>query len=210
MNRNQKLVIGGLSVVAIIVMTILYFENKKLKKEKKEVEGDNLRLIFDIINRNPDFSEELKLQLEKLVKRFERVNSKISKELVDALQLLQLGRIENAISDLSKIIENLLKVHYLNDEGFKNWLNVNKNMNKDFHGHLKYCYEVDKKITKIEFGFLQATKTVRNTEVHELDLNLSGWLNAAGITAAIDGIIKISDFVYPEIVLNGYVENHNN
>ena len=168
------------------------------EKEKKELESDNLKLIYDSINRNPDFSEEVKRQLENLVKRFEHVNYKISNELVQALQLLQIGHVENAIEDLSKIVENLLKYHYLNNVDFKEWVKNTKGINHDFNGYLTYCYQRDKKITKIEYDFLKATKSIRNAEDHDLDVNLSSWLNASGIAAAIDGIIKISAFVYPE------------
>jgi tetratricopeptide (TPR) repeat protein len=198
MTKKEKLVIGGFAVIAIIVMAYLYFDNRKLKKENKEYEADNLKLIFDSINRNPDLSEEVKKQLHKLVERFENINPKIANEIVQALQLLQIGQTENAIEDLAKIIENLLKQYYLNNDDFSEWLKTNKSVKRDFHGHLQYCYEKDKRITKIEYDFLKATKSIRNAEDHDLDLNLSAWLNAAGITAAIDGIIKITSFVYPD------------
>ena len=182
--------------MAIIIMAYLYFENQKIKKEKRELEADNLKLIYDSINKNPNFSDEVKHQLEKLVVKFKTINPKISNEIAQALQLIQIGQIENAIEDLAKIIENLLKEHYKEDNNFKTWLGKKK---ADFQSRLEFCKH-EKKINKVEFSFFVAVKTIRNEEDHELDVNLPNYLNASGLIIGIGGIIKVASLVYPKLL----------
>jgi hypothetical protein len=196
MNNNPKVLISAAAVVAILIMAYLYFENQKIKKEKKAIEEDNLKLLYDSINRNPNFSDEVKSQLEKLVVRFEKINPKISNEIAQALQLIQIGQVENAIEDLAKIIENLLKDHYKTDNNFKTWLGKRK---ADFQTRLEFCKH-ENKINKVEFNFFIAVKTIRNEEDHELDLNLPTYLNASGLIVGIGGIIKIASLVYPSLL----------
>ncbi|MFN0200451.1 MAG: hypothetical protein ACKVTZ_02970 [Bacteroidia bacterium] len=193
MTKNQKVFIGLAAMIAIIIMAYLYFENQKIKKEKKELEADNLKLIYDSIHKNSNFSNEVKGQLEKLVIKFKNVNPKISNEIAQALQLIQIGQIENAIEDLAKIIENLLKEHYHSDHNFKTWLGKRK---ADFQSRLEFCKQ-ENKINKVEFGFFIAVKTIRNEEDHELDVNLPNYLNISGLIIGIGGILKIASLVYP-------------
>lgn len=196
MNSNSKVLISAVAVVAILIMAYLLFENQKIKKEKKILEEDNLKLLYDSINRNPNFSDEVKIQLEKLVVKFETINPKVSNEIAQALQLIQIGQVENAIEDLAKIIENLLKEHYKADDNFKNWLGKRK---ADFQARLEFCKH-ENKINKVEFNFFIAVKAIRNEEDHELDVNLPAYLNASGLIVGIGGIIKIASLVYPSLV----------
>lgn len=196
-NKNALVVsVATISVIAILIAVYLYFENEKSKQKIAALEEDRLRLILDSLKRNPDLSDEIKYQLEKLIIGFADIDEKISNELAQALQLFQIGQTENAIEDLVKIIEHLLTVHYKEDNGFKDWLKTQKKK-FDLHNLLTFCKE-EKKISDVEFQFFVAIKTIRNKEDHTLDLKLDDYLNASGLITAIGGIFKIASIVYPK------------
>ncbi len=199
MNDNEKKVIiigaAAVAVVAIAIAIYLYCEHERDKKRIAELEEDKLKLILDSLKHNSSLSEEVKRQLEKMIDQFNNVDKKISNELAQALQFFQIGKVEDAIRDLVKIIEHLLTAHYENDSKFKTWLKEKK-AKFDLHNLLTFCKE-EGKISEIEFRFYLAIKTIRNKEVHTIDLNLDGYLNASGLIAAIGAILKIASIVYP-------------
>jgi hypothetical protein len=197
MSKNRGLIIGlgvGL-IIAVFVGAYLYFENKKLTVKIKEVEDDKLKLILDSLTRNPDISTEIKTQIEKLVVGFKDIDEKVSNELVQALQLIQIGQTENAIEDLVKIIEHLLTVHYKENLSFKKWLKEQKKK-IDLHNLLTFC-KSEEKIDDVEYHFFIAIKTIRNKEDHTVDLKLDTYLNVSGLITAIGGIFKMAKLVYP-------------
>ena len=197
-NNKNALVIGvaAISVVAIIIAVYLYWENEKNRQKIAELEEDRLKLILDSLKRNPNLSDEIKHQIEKLIIGFADIDEKVSNELAQALQLFQIGQTENAIEDLVKIIEHLLTVHYKEDNGFKDWLKDQKKK-QDLHNLLTFCKK-EEKISEVEFQFFIAIKTIRNKEDHTLDLKLDDYLNASGLITAIGGIFKIVSIVYPK------------
>jgi len=115
MNDNEKKVIiigaAAVAVVAIAIAIYLYCEHERDKKRIAELEEDKLKLILDSLKHNSSLSEEVKRQLEKMIDQFNNVDKKISNELAQALQFFQIGKVEDAIRDLVKIIEHLLTAH---------------------------------------------------------------------------------------------------
>lgn len=151
---------------------------------------------MDSLKHNPDLSEEIKSQLEKLINKFSGVDKKVSNELAQALQLFQIGQVENAIEDLVKIIEHMLSLHYKEDAGFKNWLKEQKKR-FDLQNLLTFCKH-ENKISDVEFQFFIAIKAIRNKEAHELDVNIENYLKASGLIIGLGGIFKIASIVYPK------------
>jgi hypothetical protein len=198
MLKNKHIVIGisAIAVIAILIAVYLHLDNDKQKKKIAELEEDKLKLILDSLNQNPNLSNEIKLQIRKLIKGFEHIDPKVSNELAQALQLFQIGQTENAIEDLVKIIEHLLTLHYKDNQECKDWLKEQKKK-FDLHNLLTFC-KTEKKIDDIEFQFFVAIKTIRNKEDHTLDLKLDSYLNASGLITAIGGIFKIASIVYPK------------
>lgn len=192
-NKNTLLIV--VLVAAILVAAYLYYENEQNKRRITELEEDKLKLILDSLKRNPDLSAEIKVQIEKLITDFKKVDIKISNELAQALQLLQIGQTENAIEDLVKIIEHLLTVHYKDNKDFHAWLKEQKKK-FDLHNLLTFCKQ-EKKINDVEYQFFVAIKTIRNKEDHVVDLQLDNYINASGLITAIGGIFKIASIVYP-------------
>jgi hypothetical protein len=199
MLKNKNILILGVAataVIAILIAVYLYLEDEKHKEKIARLEEDKFRLILDSLKQNPDLSKEVKNQIEKLIIEFSDIDEKVSNELAQALQLLQIGQTENAIEDLVKIIEHLLTTHYKNNISFNKWL---KEQNKkfDLHNLLAFCKQ-ENKISDIEFQFFIAIKTIRNKEDHTLDLKLDSYLNASGLITAIGAIFKIASIVYPK------------
>ena len=199
-NNNNKILIGVFMVTAFVLAAYFYFENLKKDEKISKLEEDKLKLILDSLKHNPNLSNEIKQQLEKLIEKFKDVDEKVSNELAQALQLFQIGQIENAIEDLVKIIEHLLTVHYKDNPSFKKWMKEQKKK-FDLHNLLTFCKE-EKKIDEVEFHFYIALKVIRNKEDHTLDLKLDHYLNASGLITAIGGIFKIASIVYPKKELN--------
>ncbi|MFH0898416.1 MAG: hypothetical protein V1855_02465 [bacterium] len=196
MSKNNLIIgLAAAFVIAAVVAAVLHADNKKLTTRVGELKRDNLRLLLEAIRKNPNLSDELKRQLEKLVKQFANVDIKISNELAEALQLLQIGQTENAIEDLVKIIEHLLTVHYQEDTGFKAWIKKEKKK-FDLFGMLTYC-KTERKISEIEYQFFLAIKKIRDKEDHTIDFNIDQYLKASGLITAIGGILKVATIVYP-------------
>lgn len=186
-----------IAVVAIIIAVYLYASNKEKEDRIKELEEDKLKLILDSLRKNRSFTDEVKSQIEKLCLEYKEIDIRVSNELAQALQLLQLNQVENAIEDLVKVMENLLKVHYLANPDYNSWIKAKHGNKITLHNLLTFCRE-ENKITDIEFSFFIALKSIRNAEAHELDLQNQKYLNVSGIITAIGGIIRLSNLVYPK------------
>lgn len=205
-NKNNKILTGIIMVTAFVLAAYFYFENLRKDENISKLEEDKLKLILDSLKQNSNLSIEIKQQLEKLIEKFKDVDEKVSNELAQALQLFQIGQIENAIEDLVKIIEHLLTIHYKDDPSFKKWIKEQKKK-FDLHNLLTFCKE-EKKIDEVEFHFYIALKVIRNKEDHTLDLKLDHYLNASGLITAIGGIFKIASIVYPKKQLKEFSSAH--
>lgn len=199
---NKNIALGILTVVAvsaILVAVYFYYEDKQKKIRIVDLETDKLKLILDSLRRNRDLSDEVKSQLEKLIYEFQKIDIDVAEEISQALQLFQIGQVENAIEDLVKIIGHLLEKYYSKQNGFAEWFKKErKNKSRiDLHDLLTYCHKVDKKINEVEYQFFVAIKTIRNKEDHQVNLKLDNYLNASGIITAIGAVIKFAKIVYP-------------
>ena len=199
MNRNSQ-IISIVAIVAILVAVYFYIEDQEKRKTIKGLQQDRLRLILDSLKRNKDLSTEVKLQVEKLIADYRKIDKNVAQELTEALQLFQLGHVENAIEDLVKIMGYLLEKHYKENDEFVKWMKSKKKNAKkpDIHDLLTFCHQVEKKINEVEFQFFVAIKTIRNKEDHQVNLQLDNYLNASGIIAAIGAIIRIQQIIEEE------------
>ncbi|RYY41659.1 MAG: hypothetical protein EOO08_00580 [Chitinophagaceae bacterium] len=188
-NSTAVLIIGAL------ILFYLYLENLKSKEKIRELQEDKLKLMLDALKNNDSLSDELRRQFSKLIVSFQKVDNTVSNELMQALQLYQIGQVENAIEDLVKIMEHLLKKHYEHSDGFKAWLKEQKKR-FDLHGMLGFCKH-EKKINDVEYNFFLAIKAIRNKEDHEVDYQIDPFLGASGLIAGIGAIFKLATLVYP-------------
>lgn len=196
MNRNTK-IISIIAIVAIFVALYFYLEDQEKNQRIKGLEEDRLRLILESLRENKDLSSEVKRQIEKLIESYLTIDKDVAQELTEALQLFQIGQVENAIEDLVKIIGYLLEKYYQNNDEFIKWMKSKKKNPKrpDIHDLLTYCHQIEKKLNEIEYSFFIAIKTIRNKEDHQVNLKLDDYLNASGILTAIGAIIKIQQII---------------
>lgn len=194
---KKDLTITVIAIIAIFIAVYFYMEDKEKKKKINDLEKDRLRLILDSLRRNPDLSTEVKKQIEKLIDDYQSIDKDVAQELTEALQLFQIGQVENAIEDLVKIIGYLLENYYKDNDEFIKWMKAkNKNPKRpDIHDLLTYCHKNDQKLNEIEYNFFIAIKTIRNKEDHKVNLALDNYLNVSGIVTAIGGIIKIQKII---------------
>lgn len=186
-----------LAIVAVIIAIYLYANNQEKDRQIEELKEDKLKLILENLKKNRSLSDEVKRQIEKLCLEYKEIDIRVSNELAQALQLLQLNQIENAIEDLAKIMENLLKKHYTDNTEFISWVKTKKGSKITLKNLLIFCRNKNK-IMEIECSFFVAIKSIRNAEAHELDLRNHTYLNISGIIAAAGGIIKLSMLVHPK------------
>lgn len=181
--RELTITLTVIGVIALFISVYFYMEDNEKKKRIKELEEDRLKLILDSLKRNDDLSAEIKRQIKKLINDYQTIDKDVAQELTEALQLFQIGQVENAIEDLVKIIGHLLEKYYKDNEDFRKWMKSNKkNPRKpDVHDLLTYCYEIEEKIDEIEYRFFIAIKTIRNKEDHQVNLKLDDYLNVSGI-----------------------------
>jgi iron-sulfur cluster repair protein YtfE (RIC family) len=186
--------LGFLAVVGVLVALYFYTEDKKKKRRIEQLEEDRFKLIMESIQANKDLTAETRRQLKEVAKQFEKLDKRVSRELIKALQLFQIGQKENAIEDLVKIIEHLLTVYYGKHEGFLDWLKAQKKK-VSLHNLLEFCRK-DQKINDVEFQFFVALKEIRNKEDHTVDFKLDDHLNASSLVIGLRGIMKLSSIVY--------------
>ncbi len=200
MNNKKTQIISIVAIVALLVAVYFYMEDQKKRNTIKGLEEDRLRLILDSLRRHKDLSTEVKQQVEKLIADYQKIDIDVAQELTEALQLFQLGHVENAIEDLVKIIGHLLEKHYAENDEFVKWMKSKKKNPKspDIHDLLTFCHQIENKLNKVEFQFFIAIKTIRNKEDHQVNLKLDNYLNASGIITAIGAIIKIQKIIEEE------------
>ena len=214
---NTKTVVSTATIVILLLVALHFYakyraekeESKRLLEENNRLYIDKYRLMMESIRENENLSEEIKNQLQDLIKRFEHIKPKVSNQLIEAIDLFGLGRTEKAIQDIYKIIEALLKEHYEKRADFKAWLKGDGNKYRpNLQGYLQYCYNVEKKITQIEHDYIIAIKSVRNAEAHDLDFNLSKGLDIANIIIATSCVVKVAEIVHPEVFESNNLLKH--
>lgn len=198
-NKNQ--VITVLGIAAIIIALYLYMEDKNNKERITELEDEFFKLKFDSLKSKVAISVEVETQISELIIRFSQTDQNIARELAKVMSMLEMEQKSKAIESLAKIMEHLLKKLYLNKQEWKAWMKKNNHNVAKPHLHdlLTYCYENDKRISKVEFQFYSAVKEVRNREAHDVNYMLERNLNDAGLLAAISGILSIQSILDKEI-----------
>jgi len=188
-NQNNLLILAAIAAVG--VGAYLYTKNQQLEKENNRLKEQNehLVLLVKTIKESSRFDNQMKQELLKLIDRFKNIDEKVANELAQALQLLQIGQVENAIEDLVKIMEHILKSKYEKDGSFKSWLKSTKRK-LSLHNLLEYAKE-QTQITKVEYQFFVAVKAIRNEEDHTVDFKPDNYLNASGMITCLGAIMKL-------------------
>ena len=75
--------------------------------------------LFEQINQRDELTEEVKKQLKELIEKYKFIDQDVTNELISVASLIEMKQETKAISTLTKVIENLLKKIYADDEKLK-------------------------------------------------------------------------------------------
>jgi hypothetical protein len=195
MNNNQ-IMIGSGALIALGL--IVYYHNEKRKAELELInsQSENKALknivielkieVSSIIDSKSELSTDLRKQLNTLIEDYKNIDEKITNELVSINSLLEIKEETRAILSLAKIIENLLKKLYKDDQ------EVKKNAKfSDLINHAK-----SKKIfNKEEVHFLNGIREIRNQEAHEVGVKKEMNIVLASILSGVAILFKLSAIV---------------
>lgn len=146
--------------------------------------------IFQQINKQDNLTTEVKKQLKKLIEKYKLIDERIASELISVASLIEMKQEVKGIACLVKVIENLLKSIYCNDEKFKEKYS---NKHPRLVDLLKYA-KSEKLLVNEEFEFANGLRLIRNQEAHELDVQKGhNWVISSFLTS-ISIILKIHNF----------------
>lgn len=202
-NENIILSLAGLSILAIIIYYIseknrreeeakklveqntgLYIENSMLRSMVESLQAE----VVEIIDQNDDkLGEDVKSKLKILIRQSQEVDVKIIAELNSIQKLIEIKEESKAVLGLVKIIENLLKKMYNDDEILKSKMKGKKPKLFDLINHAKSQGVLEKD----EFHFLNGIREVRNKEAHVLPGEKSETFLTSSIMIGIAVIFKL-------------------
>jgi len=162
-NNNWKDIAITISVVAGLIILWLVSDRKNLIANIQSLEKE--------IDANESLNEEIKRRLRDLVHSDEEsdLDADTKNELIAIAALIEINQETKALSALAKIIENLLKKLYKNDEGFKTEFSKQKRKTPTFHDYLEYAHKTGL-INKEDYHLVSVLKIIRNEEAHELNV----------------------------------------
>lgn len=161
MNNDLKkiapilLFIGGVIIIFLLIANDN--KDKKIKELKKE------------IDEHEDLTKEIKKKLKELIENNSDVEPAIANELSQIVALLEIKQDMSAVLKLAKIIENLLKELYKNDEKVKQIAQNNNRKRPVFADYLEHGKN-EGVISTEDYHLISVLKIIRNEEAHDLDV----------------------------------------
>ncbi|MEJ5996535.1 hypothetical protein WG904_19055 [Pedobacter sp. Du54] len=134
------------------------------ESKKKEIEELTLK-----VDENENLNESIKQQLQELIHQNNDLGQDIKNELAQIIGLINIQQQEGAVMKLTKIIENLLKKLYKDDEKFRTWYKNQPGKNAVFADYIEFA-KLDNQISKEDYHIVKLMKDIRNQEAHELDI----------------------------------------
>lgn len=206
-NKNFLIGVGAIVLGVIIYFIIQKDKIDKLETKNKSLEDNNDNLdienhnlkehiktlhseINEIIEQQHDLSESVKKELKKLIENYQNIDEEIRNELISANALMEIKQDSKATLSLVKIIENLFKKIYNNNEEF----NAKYSKSKVLDNYIEFAKEKEH-LTKDEYHFMKGVKELRNKEAHKPGVKLSELLGATAILIGLQLIFKLSRLI---------------
>jgi hypothetical protein len=193
---KNKAITNILATIASLAIVWLILDNLKLRneieeKDKRNSEKDDInQKLKEKIEESKDIPEAVKQELEELIRKYKKIDSDVSKELITASSLIEIKEYPKAIFTLIKIIENLLKEKYSKNAVFTTWIKNKGRINPVFADFIEFAKE-DGFITKDEYHFAKGLKEIRNEEGHELNVIKHSLITYSAFLLAISFILKL-------------------
>lgn len=168
---------------------ICLFANERQKGKLKDVMIQRLRKQNrDLVSQKIKESQiptDIKTQIQELISQYEGLEEEICNELVSVLSLIEIGEEIKAIKDLAKIIENILKEKYQNEEPFKD---------KKFVPLAKLIEHAknSKLLNPKEYNTACILKEFRNEESHRLNVSDTKNMVMVGLLGGIELILRFT------------------
>ncbi len=190
MNKKETILTVCLGVFVVIGLVLIWKkdkENKLLKTQLKLAEENELGILNEYLKLHKQtLPEPIKQYVIRLKVQYVGVNEKVAKELNDIETLINTGQDEQALQGLSKIVENLLKDRYKQE----NLSEPGKKKIPTFHNLLEYAKE-QHWISQESFMFCSELKNVRNILTHELAAKLDDALKTRMFFGSIGVICEL-------------------
>jgi hypothetical protein len=185
-----------LAFVAGVLMTCLIVDHFKKKARIEELERE--------IEENVNLNKEIKKKLLDLINLNKETDPKIASELAQMVQLLDVKQDTSAVVKLNKVIENLLKELYKNDDELKALAKANGRKNPSFADYLEHAKN-KKVISTEDYHLLSVMEGIRNEEAHELAVHphkakiLAAIISGLGLILGLCQLLK-KKTIQPETV----------
>jgi len=147
------------AVIAAILGTYFYLENKKNKVRIAELEKE--------VEDNETLDNDIKQKLKYIIETNTDIDPSISFELGEIAKLIEYKHETKAVLAMAKIIENLLHELYKNDKDLKEKVKSKNRKSATFDDYLDHA-QLKGIVSKEDFHLLSAMKIMRNKEAHEL------------------------------------------
>lgn len=186
-NNNQVVIV--LSAIAATIIAWLIVEHLK--------QASTINDLKKRINENEAFNDEIKKKLRELIQKNKNINPLVSEELTKIAAFIEIKQEESAVFNLAKIIENLLKELYRNDEVVKEKARKKGHRYPHFEDYLEYAKEKGV-ISHDDYLLVSLAKSIRNKEAHELGGKKEKSRIAASLLAGFGVILCLCELLKSE------------
>lgn len=175
-------VLTGLLIVAGVVIFLLAIDN--VEKEKK------LAALRREVEENKELGKKIQKMLLDLIDQNQTVNPALANELTQIITLLSVKQDTTALMKLAKVVENLLKELYGEDEEFLSKVKSEKRRKPVFADYIDHAHAM-KVISKEDFHLLSVLREIRNEEAHENGVRKEVTRMAAAFVAGVSVAILL-------------------
>lgn len=196
-NKDKGLVIvfGALAVAGVLWAISASQQKKNALLQLKQKEYDNqvlktnyLNLLQEYLKNQKTLPNSIKEQLIYLRKQYVGIQDDVANELKGIVELVDSGKEELAIANLTKIIENILKEKYVEEH-----IVQSEDDCPALHKMIEKAKSLDW-ITERAFHFSMALKDERNMAFHEINPTVSKNEKIILFLAGIELIYNLKGF----------------
>jgi hypothetical protein len=193
MNKQQLL--AGAAILIFILLIVIGNRNFKI------------RLLAKELDETKKLNRDIKQKLKAFIESNTDLDPRISSELGQILELIEIQQDTKAMLSLVKIVENLMRDIYEDDPRLKEVALRNNRKTPAFMDFLELARDV-KAISKEEYHLMSVAKLVRDREAHEMNVEkekvtiLSSFISGIAIITALWKILRIKLLASPQPVLN--------
>lgn len=178
-----KSLLTGAAIIIIILLIVIGNKNFKLKLLRLELEESK------------KLNRDIKQKLREFIESNADLDPRISSELGQIMELIEIQQDTKAMLSLVKIVENLLRDIYEGDPMLQQIAAKNNRKTAAFMDYLELARDV-KAISKEEYHLMTVAKMVRDREAHEMNVEkekvtiLSSFISGIAIVTALWKILR--------------------